>query len=75
MKTPPFAVPPVMAVDVEGGDVDEGGGVLDVVLHEVNEVGAAAEEASRHLAVTGVDSGLGLVGGALILRRGSCLGS
>ena len=30
--------------EVEVSDVDEGGGVLDVVLHQVDEVGAAAEE-------------------------------
>jgi len=30
--------------ELEVGDVDEGGGVLDVVLHEVEEVGATAEE-------------------------------
>ena len=30
--------------EAEVGDVDEGGGVLDVVLHQVDEVGAAAEE-------------------------------
>ena len=31
-------------VETDVVDVDEGGGMLDVVLHEVDEVGAAAEE-------------------------------
>ncbi len=50
--------------EVEVGDVDEGGGLLDAVLHQVDEVGASAEE----FGVFGGDGVEGFVGcgGALV---------
>ena len=52
--------------EVEVGDVDEGGGVLDVVLHQVDEVGSAAEEL-RSAGGDGVDGFVG-GGGALVVE-------
>ena len=46
-QAPMMAVPParmVICVEVEVVDVDERGGVLDAVLHQVDEIGASAEE-------------------------------
>ena len=43
MSAPPLRVRGDLG-EVEVVDVDERGGVLDVVLHQVDEVGAAAEE-------------------------------
>ena len=51
-------------VEADVVDVDEGGGVLDAVLHEVDEVGAAAE-AFGSVCGEGVDGGFGS-GGALV---------
>ena len=50
--------------EVEVGDVDQGGGLLDAVLHQVDEIGASAEE----FGVLGGDGVEGFVGcgGALI---------
>ena len=50
----------------EVGDVDEGGGVLDVVLHQVDEVGASAEELGS-AGGDGVDGFIGS-GGALVVE-------
>ena len=52
--------------EVEVGDVDEGGGVLDVGLHQVDEVGAAAEEL-RSAGRDGMDGFVGC-GGALVVE-------
>ena len=52
--------------EVEVGDVDEGGGVLDVVPHQVDEVGAAAEELCS-AGGDGVDGFIGS-GGALVVE-------
>ena len=71
MRTPaPIVVTPlpvmVIWVKLEMVDVDERGGMLDVVLHQVDEVGAAAEKLRSAWVGDGVDGLIG-VGGALVV--------
>ena len=64
---PMVMLPPGAAVilrEVEVGDVDESGGVRDAVLHQVDEVGASAEEFGVR-SRDGLD-GVGGGGGAMV---------
>ena len=63
---PMVVMPPAVVIlgEAEVVDVDEGGGVLDAVLHQVDEVGAAAEELGSGCG-DGVDGVVG-GGGALV---------